>query len=244
MDALVIDSISKQYYTGSALAVSDLSISIKPGTVYGILGPNGAGKTTAMKMIVGLLQPDKGSVKIFGEPAGTIAANKRLGYLPENPVFYRYLKGIEFLVMHGVLMGLSKQQAQHDATELLDSVRLKESKFRPIREYSKGMNQRLGLAQALIGDPDLLLLDEPLDGLDAFGRPEIKKILLDLKKKRKTILFNSHILSDVEEICDDIGIIDRGKLVKQGSIKSLLPARQSLETYFVNVITKSREKKS
>jgi ABC-2 type transport system ATP-binding protein len=241
--ALELKNVTKHYYTRHSVktAVTDLSFAIKKGTVFGFLGPNGAGKTTTMKMIVGLIQVDKGAIRIFDHIAGSLAAKRAMGYLPENPVFYRYLTGLEFVTMHGELMGLARNQAQDEAQAMLKKVGLEKSSKRPIREYSKGMVQRAGLAQALIGNPDILFLDEPLDGLDAFGRAEIKEVIHDLKKQHKTIFFNSHILSDVQEICDDIGIIDRGVLLEVGAIKTLVKNQHSLEEHFVKLINKSRD---
>jgi len=244
--ALEINHVTKQYITrlGVKHAVKDLSFSIHQGEVFGFLGPNGAGKTTTMKMVVGLAKPDNGSIRIMDAPAGSIEAARHFGYLPENPVFYRYLSGLEFVAMQGTLMGLTTKAAKIEAARLLDSVGLKQSKHRPIRGYSKGMVQRVGLAQALIGNPSILFLDEPLDGLDAFGRAEMKELIRELKKEQKTIFFNSHILSDVQEMCDTVGIIDHGKLLEHGSIRSLLKHHQSLEDYFVSRINQSREKSS
>lgn len=240
--ALELKHVSKTYKSRNTTtnAVKDVSFAIAPGTVFGFLGPNGAGKTTTMKMIIGLAHPTSGSIHLFGHPAGSLEAAKRLGYLPENPTLYRYLSGLEFVAMHGRLMGMNKEKSLAEAHRLLDSVGLADAKRRRIREYSKGMVQRTGLAQSLIGNPDMLFLDEPFDGLDVLGRFEMKQLILNLKKQQKTILFNSHILSDVEEICDLIGIIDRGELLECDQIKKLLRQKQSLEDYFVQRIKKAR----
>lgn len=240
--ALELKSVSKIYKSRqhTVNAVQDVSFAIKAGEVFGFLGPNGAGKTTTMKMIIGLALPTSGSLKIFGHTAGTREAARTLGYMPENPTFYRYLSGLEFVTMHGQLAGISAKKARTQALELLDSVGMANAQHRRIREYSKGMVQRTGLAQALIGDPQILFLDEPFDGLDVLGRFEMKQVLLDLKKQNKTIFFNSHILSDVEEICDSVGIIDGGKLLECAPINTLIHGKTTLEEFFVERIEKNR----
>ncbi len=243
MNALQLTSVTKTYETRTAktIAVSDLSFNVKSGTVFGFLGPNGAGKTTTMKMIVGLSQPTSGTISIFGERAGSMKASKHIGFLPENPTLYRYLSALELVTMHGQLMGLTKVSSQNEARRLLDLVGLSTAQNRRIREYSKGMVQRTGLAIALIGDPNLLLLDEPFDGLDVLGRYEMKKLIHNLRQENKTIFFNSHILSDVEELCDNVGIIDSGKLLECGQIKNFTGRGQSLEQYFVKRLEKERQ---
>jgi ABC-2 type transport system ATP-binding protein len=242
--ALEIKAVSKEYYTRKNVvkAVGNLSFILSEGSVMGFLGPNGAGKTTTMKMILGLDSPTKGTIKIFNQPVGSTSAARYIGYLPENPLFYRYLSGLEMVIMHGQLMGLNYREAKKEAVILLKSVGLESAMNQSIREYSKGMVQRAGLAQALIGNPAILLLDEPFSGLDVLGRYEMKKVLLDLKKQGKTILFNSHILSEVEEICDEVGIIDQGKLLIKDNITKLLKPKQSLENYFVSAIEAERSK--
>lgn len=240
--ALEIKSVIKKYplHRGEIKAVDNLNLELKKGSVFGFLGPNGAGKTTTMKMILGLAYPDSGTITIFGQKAGTTLAAKHIGFMPENPSFYRYLSALELVTMHGQLMGLSKKASSDQAAKLLIRVGLEKSMKQPIREYSKGMIQRAGLAQALIGDPDLLLLDEPFSGLDVLGRYEMKNLILELKKSNTTIFFNSHILSEMEQICDEVGIIDHGELLKHGSIKSLLKPKQTLEEYFVALIEQKR----
>lgn len=244
INALELKSVSKIYETrkNTVKAVDNLSFDLSKGAVMGFLGPNGAGKTTTMKMILGLDTPTKGTISVFGHSAGTIKAAKLIGYLPENPLFYRYLTGLEMVTMHGQLMSLGYSDAKKEAQRLLSSVGLDKAQNQSIREYSKGMVQRAGLAQALIGNPSLLLLDEPFSGLDVLGRYEMKQVLLDLKKQGKTILFNSHILSEIEEICDEVGIIDRGKLLIKDKITTVLKPKQTLEQYFVSAINSERSK--
>jgi len=241
--ALELDSVTKTFESRAAsmTAVQNLSFHVKPGLVFGFLGPNGAGKTTTMKMMVGLSRPTSGRISIFGAKAGTIAAARHIGYLPENPTFYRYLTGLEYVTMHARLMGQAPPQALEEARRLLDSVGLAEAKGRRIREYSKGMVQRVGLAQALVGNPDLLFLDEPFDGLDVLGRVEMKQLIQTLRKAKRTIFFNSHILSDVEEMCDQFGIIDHGSLLEVGEVKKVLRPGTTLEEYFVRRLRVARK---
>ncbi len=243
MDALQLKSVNKTYETRATMtrAVSNLSFTVKSGTVFGFLGPNGAGKTTTMKMMVGLVHPLSGTISIFGERAGTMPAARHIGFLPENPTLYRYLSALELVTMHGQLMGLTKTASAKEARRLLDIVGLRDAQNRRIREYSKGMVQRTGLAIALIGDPNLLFLDEPFDGLDVLGRFEMKTLIQTLRQDKKTIFFNSHILSDVEELCDNIGIIDQGKLLECGPIKTFIGKSQTLEQYFVKRLAKERQ---
>ncbi len=237
--ALEIRGLNKSY--DNINAIKDLSFTVPKGSVFGFLGPNGAGKTTTMKIILGLAYPTSGTVEVFGQHAGSLTAASTIGYLPENPTLYRYLSAFEYIVMHGRLTGLTNLQANHEANRLLDQVGLGDDKHRRIRQYSKGMMQRVGLACALVHEPQLLLLDEPFDGLDVLGRVEMKKLLLDLKKQHKTIFFNSHILSDVAELCDSVGIIDRGTLIEAGVLAHIVPKNQSLEQYFVNRIERTRD---
>lgn len=242
--ALGLRTVSKIYETrkNTVKAVDNVTFDLTEGAVMGFLGPNGAGKTTTMKMILGLDSPTKGSISVFNYVAGTTSAAKYIGYLPESPLFYRYLTGLEMVIMHGQLMGLQYRDAKKQAQNLLENVGLRKAVNQPIREYSKGMIQRAGLAQALIGNPKLLLLDEPFSGLDVLGRFEMKQVLLDLKKQGKTILFNSHILSEIEEICDEVGIIDNGELLVKDKISNILKTKQTLEQYFVSVIEQNRSK--
>lgn len=240
--ALKLQRVSKIYASRQArtVVVRKLDLAVKQGAVFGFLGPNGAGKTTAMKMMVGLAQPSSGTIRIFDHVAGSLEAAQAIGYLPENPTLYRYTSAFEFVVMHARLTGLSKREAVAQADKLLDLVGLGQAKHQRIKEYSKGMVQRTGLAQALAGNPQILFLDEPFDGLDVLGRFEMKRLIAMLQKQQKTIFFNSHILSDVEELCDHVGIIDHGTLLEHGTVKSLLKKGQTLEQYFVKRIEKER----
>lgn len=220
--------------------VDNLSFTLKKGEAYGLIGPNGAGKTTTVKMIVGLTSPDSGAISIFNQSNSLIEIRQRIGFMPENPAFYAHLSAREFLWFVARLFKIEKHEAKARISKILKSVGLEEAAGRAIRGYSKGMKQRLGLAQALVNQPDILILDEPLDGLDPLGRSDIKDYLLEMKKSGTTILLSSHILSDVEEICDRIGIIHRGVLIEEGEVDSVIPQGMNLEEYFVKTI-KSRQ---
>ena len=242
MEDIQVSHLSKEYQTrsGTVSAVRDLSLTIKRGTVFGFLGPNGAGKTTTIKMLVGLAEPTGGEVVILNGSPLDMHVRAQIGFMPESPSFYLYLTGEEFLEFVADIFGMQEKKQCID--EVLQMVNLIEAKNRQIRTYSKGMLQRLGLAQALLNDPRILFLDEPLDGLDPLGRAEIKTIFTDLKKKGKTIFFNSHILADVAEICDSVGIIDKGTLVALDSPKALSVAHHDLESAFVDIISLARAK--
>jgi len=239
MNAIEIKNLTKQYsrFGKKTEVVSDLSLSIAAGEVFGFLGPNGAGKTTTIKMLVGLSRPDKGEIKILGGYPGSFSVREKIGFMPETPAFYSYLTGYEFLSFVGDIFGLATDIKKQRILTLLGEVDLLDAKDLQVRKYSKGMTQRLGLAQALVNDPEVVFLDEPLDGLDPLGRADTKKLLLALKKRGKTIFFNSHILSDVEDICDVVGIIDKGKLVTYGSVEDVSAGEGRLEEAFVRIIT-------
>jgi ABC-2 type transport system ATP-binding protein len=213
-------------------ALEELSLEVQPGEIFGFLGPNGAGKTTTIKLLMGLCHPTAGRVEVFGRPVPDPAAQARLGFLPENPYFYDYLSGIELLDLCGRLCGLAGPERRTRAERLLGRVGLAEAATRPLRKYSKGMLQRLGLAQALINDPELVVLDEPMTGLDPLGRKEIRDLIAELRREGRTVFFSTHILPDVELLCDRVGIIARGRLRDVGPLESLLSPRV-LETEVV-----------
>lgn len=227
-----ISKLSKKY--GKETIVRNISLSIKKGSVFGFLGPNGAGKTTTIKMLVGLSSPTSGSIKVNNKDPKDQETRERIGFMPEDPYFYDHLTGLELLQFSADLF----KESVSNIEDILDDVGLRDAKKKMINTYSKGMKQRLGVAQALVNDPDYIFLDEPLDGLDPIGRAEIKKIILKLKKQKKTIFFNSHILADVDEICDEIGIIDKGKLIYSGRIRKFR-GKKTLEDKFVEVISKN-----
>lgn len=230
-----VSKISKFY--GKEKIVDNLSLTIKVGEVFGFLGPNGAGKTTTIKMLVGLSKPDSGEIKINKQDPANVATREEIGFMPEDPYFYDHLTGLEFLTFCGQLCQKTYSKNKGYYTQIISSVGLFEARNKMLKTYSKGMKQRLGLAQAIVNDPDYIFLDEPLDGLDPIGRREIKQIIIDLKKRQKTIFFNSHILADVEEICDQIGIINKGKLVYAGNVKKFSKGK-TLEEAFVRAIAR------
>lgn len=245
MEVLKLNNLSKSYHLNGkdVQVVDNLSLILKQGEVFGFLGPNGAGKTTTIKMIVGLAFPTKGEIKIFGKSNHDQKTKEKIGFMSEQPYFYNYLTGYEMLDFFGKLFPIAPEVRMKRTQELLEKVGLADAANVAVRKYSKGMNQRLGLASALINDPKIIFLDEPLDGLDPLGRRQIKKIIIDLKKEGKSVFFNSHILADMEEICDQVGIIDRGKLIEHGDPKKIVKGAKNLEEYFVKLIEKRRGEK-
>jgi len=224
-----ISNLRKVYRTGfwmnqKLVPLKNCSLKVFEGETFGLLGPNGAGKTTLLKALLGIIRPTSGQGTLLGHTLGDRSVKHRLGYLPENPYFYDFLTGWEFLEYTAGLFQIPKAEARKRIGELLDLVGLAQSAARKkqLRQYSKGMVQRVGMAQALMNDPEIVFLDEPMSGLDPMGRYQIREIILSLKEQGKTIFFNSHILSDVELICDRIGILALGELIALGSIQELL----------------------
>ena len=207
-------------------ALSGLSLNISKGMIFGLLGPNGAGKTTLIKLLLSITFPTAGSAKILGEDIGKYKIKTGIGYLPENHKYPSYLSGGNVLQFFGKLSGLEGDYLNKRIDELLELVKLSKWKKTKVKNYSKGMMQRLGLAQALINDPDLIFLDEPTDGIDPIGRKEIRDVLLELKGKGKTIFLNSHLLSEVELITDRVGILNKGKLLREGTVKELTEKKE------------------
>lgn len=203
-------------------AIKSIDLKVEEGEIVGFLGPNGAGKSTTIKIIVGLIYPTSGSVTVLGKPLSDYSYRQLIGYLPERPRFYENLTGIELLEYYGKLFGLSKKQRRIKAESLLELMDLKDWAGAPVRTYSQGMNQKLGLAQALLGDPKLLILDEPMSALDPIARRQVRDLLADLKQKGTTIFFSSHILYDVEMFCDRVVIIKSGKVLLDMDIPALL----------------------
>ncbi len=232
MNAIEIKDLRKSYPTGHIIrkritALRGISFSVKKGETFGLLGHNGAGKTTTFKILTGLIFPGGGEVKILDKSPDDLEAKNSIGFLPENPYFYTYLTPVELLQFYGGLFNIERKKL-HDRIEyLLDLLSLTKWKDTRIGKFSKGMLQRVGMAQALINDPEILILDEPMTGLDPVGRKELKNIILSLKEKGKTIIFSSHILSDVEMICDRVAILIRGRIVETGSIEELLVKRST-----------------
>jgi ABC-2 type transport system ATP-binding protein len=208
-----------------------VDLTVGPNDVYGLLGPNGAGKTTTVKVALGLMRPSSGSVTLGVEGLADV------GYLPENPYFYDYLSGREFLGFCARLFAIDTGERRRRVDELLRDVSLEQAADTHLRKYSKGMLQRIGIAQALINDPQLVLLDEPMTGLDPVGRVEVKRIIEKLHERGKTVLFNSHILSDVHELCSRIAIMREGRVVWEGAVAEALDEAPSLEDFFMKVVT-------
>jgi len=206
-------------------AVRDLSLSVEEGEIFGFVGPNGAGKTTTIKMLMGLIFPTSGRAFIFDAPIPSRDAQRRLGYLPENPSTYDFLTGLEAMRFYGRLSGVAGADLGRRADELLGLVGLSDAADRQVRKYSKGMQQRLGIAQALVGDPAFVVLDEPMSGLDPIGRKEVRDLILELRRRGKTVFFSTHILPDVESLCDRVGVILGGELRDVGRIGDLLSPR-------------------
>jgi ABC-2 type transport system ATP-binding protein len=204
-------------------ALVGLTLSLEPGEIFGLLGPNGSGKSTTIKLLLGLIFPTAGRAEVLGLAPGTPAVNQRIGYLPEESYLHRFLTGEETVDFYGRLFGLRRRERRRRTAELLDLVGLdRRARARQLREYSKGMSRRIGLAQALVNDPELLLLDEPTSGLDPIGTRQMKDLILHLKGRGKTILLSSHLLGDVQDVCDRIGILARGELRKIGRVRDLL----------------------
>ena len=243
MNDIVIANLSKTYTVKKKriTVVNDISLTVKKGSVFGFIGPNGAGKTSTIKMLVGLSFPTSGTISIAGGSPSDLSVRKKMSFMPESPLFYQYLSGYEFLDFIASLFGIHNRH--HKVLHVLEEVSLTHAKDKKIRTYSKGMLQRLGLAQAIINDPEILFLDEPLDGLDPLGRSEVKKIILNLKREDKTIFINTHILGDVSEICDSVGIIDHGELLMVNSPTAISHGYRDLEDAFVHIIANNRTKK-
>ena len=232
----IYESTSKKR---SVTALKDFNLSVEEGTVFGLLGPNGAGKTTLVKILLGIVFPTLGSAKILGQSIDNYEIRKRVGYLPENHKFPPYLTGEDVLKYVGKLTGLKGNEIDSKIDGLLRLVKMEKWKRTKVKKYSKGMMQRLGLAQALINDPDLIFLDEPTDGVDPIGRKEIRDILLGLKKQGKTIFINSHLLSEVELISDRVAILNKGVLIKEGTVEDLTTEKETYTIQFSNEVTET-----
>lgn len=228
-----IKNLRKSY--GQETVVNDVSLSIKKGGVFGFLGQNGAGKTTVMKMIVGLSRPNQGSITVGGRGSADVLMRETIGYMPEAPYFYERLTGWEFLEFCGNLFKNRPPEKEKRYEEILKETGIYDARHKQIAKYSKGMKQRLGFAQALVNDPKYIFLDEPMDGLDPVGRREAKTIIKNLHRRGQTIFFNSHILFDIEELCDEIGVIHQGRLLYSGPVKKFTNG-QPLEEKFVEVV--------
>jgi ABC-2 type transport system ATP-binding protein len=210
-------------------ALKALDLTVRRGEVFGLLGPNGSGKTTTIKLLLGLLFPTSGDVIMLGKPATDVGKNAKIGYLPEESYLYRFLNAEETLDFYGRLFSMSGAVRRQRVAQLISMVGLESARKRQLREYSKGMARRIGLAQALINDPELILLDEPTSGLDPIGTRNMKDLILDLKKQGKTIIMSSHLLADVQDVCDRIGILHQGELKELGRVEDLLKVSDQTE---------------
>jgi len=220
------DRLTKDFKTGflrprTHRGLDELTFEIPAGGVFGLLGPNGAGKSTTLKLLLNLLTPTSGRAELFGFPPGDLNARRRLGFLPENPSFYEYLTAEELLTYFSGLCGQSADDARRRSSALLDLVSLGADRRRPMRQFSKGMIQRVGIAQSLINDPELVVLDEPMSGLDPIGRREVRELILKLRDQGRTVVFSSHVLSDAELLCSNVGILARGRLLASGALSEL-----------------------
>jgi len=226
MTVIEVNELSKDYrqhfWTPLRRVLDRVTFSVQESEIFGFLGPNGAGKSTTIKILFEIIFPTSGSAKIFGKDVGDKDVKAKIGFLPENPYFYDYLSATQFLNFHGGLMGMDHQTLKRRVPEVLELVGMKGTERMYLRSFSKGMLQRVGLAQAIIHDPDLIILDEPMTGLDPLGRREVRDLMLHLKSKGKTIFFSTHILSDVESICHRVAILNKGKLLSCGSLDELI----------------------
>lgn len=237
-----ISNLSKDYEVGfwkkrKVRALDDLSLTVKPGQIFGFLGGNGAGKTTTIKILMTLLFPTSGTARILGSDISDVSMHRRIGYCPENPYFYDYLTASELMKYFGELLGLNSSERTRRASELLTKVGLEEKDWnKQLRKYSKGMLQRVGLAQALINEPEIVFFDEPMSGLDPIGRREIRELIIELRQKGTTVFMSTHILSDVEALCDEVAILRRGKLAATGKLDELLSRQGEQQIYEVSLM--------
>jgi ABC-2 type transport system ATP-binding protein len=236
---LKLDRITKVFKTGfipkKVIALDQVSLEVSRGEIFGLLGPNGAGKTTTIKCILGLIYVDSGRIELMGNPIPSMKAQARIGFLSENPYVYDFLTGREYLIFAASLHGYNSTECKKKADKLLAQFHIEEAADRQLKKYSKGMLQRIGLAQALINDPEFLILDEPMSGLDPVGRKEVRDLLISLKNDGKTILFSSHILGDAELLCDHVAILVNGKLQTIGKLQALIKKVEGYEVTLNNV---------
>jgi len=224
-----IETFGLRKVFGRKVAVEDLTLQVEQGEVFGFLGPNGAGKTTVLKMLLGLIRPTAGDARLLGAPRGDVALRERIGFLPEHFRFHEWLKATEFLDLHGQLHGMSSAQRRQRVPELLALVGLTDAADKRLAQFSKGMLQRIGLAQALLNEPDLIFLDEPTSGLDPLGRRLVRDIIRDLRDRGATVFLNSHLLSEVEVTCDRAAFIRDGHIVRTSSLRSLVDGETTVE---------------
>ncbi len=231
MTALCLENVSvvirPHFWSRPRQILRDVSLAVPRGQIVGFLGPNGAGKTTTIKTVLGLLRPERGAVTIFGRPAREREARRALGYMPERAYFPEQLTARELVALHGRLAGVSERELGHRVAAVLERVGLGAAMDQRLHGYSKGMLQRAGLAQALVGEPELVILDEPMSGLDPLGRRDVRELMVELRARGKTVFFSTHILPDVEAICDQVAIIAGGQLQRCGSLAELLGDRSA-----------------
>ena len=236
--AVAVENLTKVFFVPlrrqPIVALRDLNLRVESGEVYGLLGPNGSGKSTTLKIILGLVSPTRGQTRIFGRDSSLVQSRESVGFLPESPYFYRFLTGEETLRFFGKLCRLKGPPLNDRIDELIERVGLTNARHRRLSTYSKGMLQRIGLAQALINDPKLVVLDEPTAGVDPAGSRDIRSIIVDLKKRGVTVLLSSHLLGQVQEICDRVGILAKGKLVREGRLEDLLADENRSELILEN----------
>src|SRR5881275_355285 len=232
---VTVQNLRKRYRRRDPWAVDGVTFDLQPGRAFGLLGPNGAGKTSVVKMIAGLLRPDSGSITLFGTEPGNPVARKDLGFSPEDPDFPTFLRAPEVLDYFASLLGLEDADRKRRIPETLAFAGL-EGERRQIRQFSKGMKQRLGIAQAILGRPKLLILDEPTADLDPLGRRDVRALIENLKQSGVAVLLNSHLLSEVERVCDDVAIMAKGRVLKEGTMSEVVPEGSNLEEVFVQLV--------
>jgi len=225
--AIRLERLRKEYR--QVVAVRDLTLEVSPGTVFGFLGPNGAGKTTTIMILLGNIRPTAGRAWLLGRPAGDVATRGRVGFLPEKFQFHDFLTATEFLRLHGRLAGMSREHLARKVPEVLEQVGLSDRARSRLREFSKGMQQRIGLAQAILHDPDVVILDEPTSALDPLGRRDVRDVIRALREAGKTVFLNSHLLSEIEQTCDAVAILKRGAIAAHGRIQDLLASSSRVE---------------
>ena len=236
IENLRVEFKTRELGQGVKQAVKGLNLAVYPGEVFGFLGPNGAGKTTTMNVLLGFVPPTSGTASLFGIDVRQPIARQRIGYLPELTYYYKFLTAEEILRFYATIFGLTRGEADRRIAQLLKLVELEHAAKRPIKSYSKGMQQRVGLAQALINNPDLLVLDEPTSGLDPLGRMKVREIIQRLKNEGKTVFFSSHELGEVETVCDRVAIVHQGELRAVGTVADISRGHANLEQAFLKIV--------
>jgi ABC-2 type transport system ATP-binding protein len=235
-EKLRVEFKNREFRQKTKVALTSLDLEVNAGEVFGFLGPNGAGKTTTMNVLLGFVQPTSGAAYLFGIDVRQPIARQRIGYLPEMTYYYKFLTAEELLRFYAKIFGLERTEADKRIDQLLKLVELDSARKRPIKSYSKGMQQRVGLAQALINNPDLLILDEPTSGLDPLGRMKVREIIQRLKNEGKTVFFSSHELGEVETVCDRVAVIHQGELKTVGRVDKIMESYPTLEKAFLHIV--------